>query len=310
VGDSLFIGSCSGNFYALDRQRGKPTWTFDATFDSSRPNFHGNALFAEDLVIVGTDDQELGYLYAFDRATGQVVWQHTAAGGFPSDVQVRGSRVYAVTMTGEVRCLKLETGEALWSSGGTEGDRLLKSAVVILGDRIIVSLPSGTVSSLYAESGEVAWETRLAGRLNTAPAVIGDRLYIGDVEGRIHQLSSKDGKALGEIKGEAPVYGSLLSAGDCLLALWGEDTLVCLDPDSGAVQWSQATRSSWSSFQPLILDEIVVVGTGSGEIHAFRLSDGSTAWTRHLEGEIKGLGTHEGVLYVGTVQGRVYAVRL
>ena len=39
-----------------------------------------------------------------------------------------------------------------------------------------------------------------------------------------------------------------------------------------------------------------------------RFADGSTAWTRHLEGEIKGLGTHDGLLYVGTSQGRVYSL--
>jgi outer membrane protein assembly factor BamB len=54
----------------------------------------------------------------------------------------------------------------------------------------------------------------------------------------------------------------------------------------------------------------VIVGAESGEIHALRLSDGTTAWTRRLEGEVKGLGVHDGVLYVGTNQGRVYALPL
>jgi len=211
-------------------------------------------------------------------------------------------------MTGEVRCLKLETGETLWSSGGAEEDRLLKSAVVVVGDRIVVSLPSGTVSSLNADSGEVVWKTQLPGRLNTLPVVIGEGLYVGDVEGQIHRLSPKDGGVLGVTKGKSPIYGSLLSAGDCLLALWGEDTLACLDPKSGTVRWSQETDSTWSSHQPLVLDGLVLVGTESGELHAFRVADGATAWTRQLEGDIKGIGSHEGVLYVGTVQGRVYAI--
>jgi outer membrane protein assembly factor BamB len=215
-----------------------------------------------------------------------------------------------VTATGEVRCLKLETGETLWSSGGAEEDRLLKSSIVIFDDWIIISLPSGTVSSLDADSGEVFWKTQLTGKLNTSPVVIGDTLYIGTVEGQIHRMSPKDGKTLGEIRGKSPVYGSLLSAGDCLLALWGEDTLACLDPKSGSVRWRQETDSTWSSFHPLILDEIVVVGTESGELHAFRVKDGATAWTRQLEGDIKGIGSHAGILYVGTVQGRVYAVPL
>lgn len=305
----MYIGSCSGSFYALDRHRGELLWSYDATADNGTPNFHGNALFAGDLVVVGTDGRDRGFLYAFDRATGDVRWRQAAPGGFPSDVQTRGSRAYAVTMTGEVRCLDLRTGETLWSVEGVEGERLLRSAVVFAGDGIVVTLPSGKVFSLDVESGEVVWKSRLPGRLNTSPVVIGREIHVGDIEGRIHRLSLQEGRVLGTFEAKSPVYGSLLSAGECLLALWAEDTLACLDPKLGTVKWSRKAPTTWSSFQPLIRSGLVVVGTESGEVHAFRLADGSTAWTRRVEGTIKGLGTHEGVLYVGTSQGRVYALQ-
>jgi len=213
-------------------------------------------------------------------------------------------------MTGEVRCIDLRDGKTIWSAGGVEGERLLRSAVMILGDRVVATLPSGAVVSLDTDSGETVWKTRLPGRLNTSPVVIADVIHVGDTEGRIHRLSSLNGKALAAFEGESPVYGSLLSAGDCLLALWGEDSLACLDSKAGTVKWSRKTSSTWSSFQPLVQGDEVVVGTESGEIHAFELSDGATAWMRQVEGEIKGLGADDGVLYVGTSQGRVYALRL
>lgn len=304
----LYIGSCSGSFYALDRHQGLPTWSYDASLDSGNANFHGNAVFAGDLVVVGTDSGEQGSLYALDPLTGEVRWSQVATGGFPADPVTRGSRVYAVTMTGEVRCLDLKTGEALWIVGGAEDDRFLRSGIVAVGDRVVVSLPSGSVFSLDADSGELAWKTQLPGRLNTSPVVIGDDLYVGGVEGRIHRLSSADGNVIGAFEAKSPVYGSLLSAGNCLLALWAEDTLACLNPQRGNVEWSRTAPSSWSSFQPLVRDGLVLVGDESGEVQAFRLLDGSTAWTRRLEGEIKGLGSHDGVLYVGTRQGRVYSL--
>jgi outer membrane protein assembly factor BamB len=304
----LYIGSCAGSFYALDRHEGRQIWSYDASADSNGPNFHGNALFEEDLVVVGTDAEDRGFLYAFDRATGEVRWQQAASGGFPSDLVTRGSRAYVVTMSGEIRCLDLRTGETLWSVEHAEGERLLKSAIVMVGDRVVVGLPSGSVLSLDADSGKSAWQTQLPGRLNTSAVVMGDDLYVGDIEGRIHRLSAGDGKVIGAFEAESPVYGSLLPAGKCLLALWAENTLACLDPQQGSIRWSRKAPSTWSSFQPLVLDELVVVGDESGEIHALQLSDGATAWTRRLKGEIKGLGAHDGMLYVGTVQGRVYAL--
>jgi outer membrane protein assembly factor BamB len=54
---------------------------------------------------------------------------------------------------------------------------------------------------------------------------------------------------------------------------------------------------------------VVVAGTESGEVLAFKLSDGTPVWKLKLEGEIKGLGATGNVLYVGTLQGRVYALR-
>ena len=60
----------------------------------------------------------------------------------------------------------------------------------------------------------------------------------------------------------------------------------------------------------VLADCDLIVGTEEGEIHALDLVDGSDVWTRRLEGEIKGLGLHGNVLYVGTVQGRVYALKL
>ena len=54
----------------------------------------------------------------------------------------------------------------------------------------------------------------------------------------------------------------------------------------------------------------VLIGTDGGELQAINLADGSVAWTHLLEGSIKGLGQLGDVIYVGTFQGRIYALRM
>jgi outer membrane protein assembly factor BamB len=306
----LYIGSCSGFFYAFDRASGFDQWIHDTTVDGPPASFHGNILLIGKTLVVGTDTGEDGYLYGLDRATGIEKWKQKVTGGFPSDPATDGARVFAVTMEGEVRQIDVETGKTIWSHEGNEGARYLKSAIAHTGDRVLVSLPSGSVFALEAGSGATIWETRVDGRPNSSIAVIDESFYVGDVEGRIYRFSIEDGTVQGTYQATSPIYGTLTPTEDCLFALWGEDTLGCLSHDLGKLVWSRTTDDAWSSFHPLIRGEQVWIGNKKGEVFALNRSDGSIAWTYRLEGDIKGLGTKDDVVYIGTFQGRVYAVRI
>jgi outer membrane protein assembly factor BamB len=309
AGDVVYVGSCSGSLYALDREVGDVAWSYDTSADGPRANFHGSAVLSPELIVIGSDTQSEGRLYAFDRVTGEVRWQHTTAGGFPSDLARLGSGVLALTMSGEVWYADVDTGRMRWKFDELEGEGLLRSSIAIADSLVVVSLPSGQVFTLDPETGKRVWETSFDGRLNTTLAIIGDHVYVGELEGTIHRLAVADGEVLGSFAADGLMYGALIPAGECLLALWGEDTLGCLDHTLETVKWSQTTDTTWSSFQPLVWGEVVVAGTEAGEIRAFKLSDGSPVWSQQLEGEIKGLGAVGDVLFVGTLQGRVYALR-
>ncbi len=310
VEEMLYIGSCDGNFYALNRHDGRLVWSYDTSIDGVVANFHGTPVVSPKSIVVGTDTVSDGHLYAFDPATGELRWQRATPGGFPSDLASVGSQAMAVTMSGEVWSVDLETGRSVWSIEDVEGDRLLRSSLIVVGERVVVSLPSGEVFAAAAESGERVWRTSFDERLNTSLVAIGDSVYVGDLSGMIHRLSLTSGEKVGVFEGEGMVYGSLIHAGGCLLALWAEDTLACVDPSLDTVRWRQMVDTTWSSYRPLVRNDIVIAGTESGEVAAFKLSDGSPVWKHDLEGQIKGLSASGDMVYVGTLQGRVYALRI
>lgn len=74
AGDSVFVGSCSGVFYALNKTTGQLQWSYDITKDGKQISFHGNPLITGDLILIGTDrscePDGVGHVYAFDRRTG------------------------------------------------------------------------------------------------------------------------------------------------------------------------------------------------------------------------------------------------
>ena len=47
----------------------------------------------------------------------------------------------------------------------------------------------------------------------------------------------------------------------------------------------------------------------TGDVFAFRVSDGMPRWSHHFGGAIRGIGCTDRVLYVGTYEGLVYAYR-
>jgi outer membrane protein assembly factor BamB len=294
----------------LDRSDGQTVWRYDTAADSDTAQFHGNILVDSNLIIVGTDAKSDGFLYAFDRANGETRWRQSTPGGFPSDVVRDRSRAFAVSVSGEVRCVEIETGRLVWSYGGVDDAHLHRSAIVVVDGKVIVNSPTDSVIALNADSGEPIWETGLNGTPNTALAIIGDVVYVGDVEGRIHRLALANGKETATLPLERPVYGALQATGDCLLAMWAEDTLGCVDPTLEDLKWTRQTTSEWSSHHPVVREEFVITGTASGEIHAIDGGTGAPIWAHKLEGQIKGLELSGNVLYVETLQGRVYALRI
>jgi outer membrane protein assembly factor BamB len=309
VGDTLYVGSCSGYFHAIARRDGASVWIYDTSFDGAHGQFHGEMLIEGDRIVVGTDAEGDGHLYAFDAGTGEVIWKQPASGGFPARILREGSRVYAVTMSGQVRCFELVDGREIWRNGDSDGDRLLRGSIALTGGRVVASV-RGLVRAIAADSGETLWETPIKGGPNTTLAVIGDAVYVGDLQGKLHRLASKDGKLLGTFEAVAPAYGTLQPVGDCLLALWGDTTLACVDPALDGVAWRRETASKWTTFNPLVLDDLVLAGTAAGEIHAMNRSTGASVWTRELEGQIKSLLAVDEVLYVGTLGGVVTALPL
>jgi outer membrane protein assembly factor BamB len=306
----VYIGSCAGSFLALDRGDGHAVWSYDTTPDSDKAQFHGDILIDGELVVVGSDAEDDGYLYAFDAATGDTQWRQAAPGGFPSDVVKKGSRAFAVSASGRVWCVDLETGDPVWSHGGVEDAHLHRSSIVVADQKVIVNSPVESVLALSIDSGEPIWETALNAAPNTELAIFDDGVYVGDLEGRVHRLALADGKKVATLPLERPVYGALQFEGGCLLAMWAEDSLGCADPSLEGLTWSRQAASKWSSFHPVVHDGVVISGTTSGEIHAIDLSTGDPLWTHKLEGQIKGLELSGNVLYVGTLQGRVYALRI
>jgi outer membrane protein assembly factor BamB len=332
VGNLLFIGSCSGIFYALDRSTGQVQWSYDIKRDGNQTSFHGDVLSTPDLIIVGTDGGTQGQLYAFERAASKVVWKYrasSAAGkdvGVASDIIRKGARVYGVAQGDELFCLDVNDGTVQWSfsSKFNRGKFGWSNSPVLEGNTVLFGGLDGRLYALNATSGESLWETDLHSPISTTPALVNGSVYVGTKDKHFYRMRSKDGTVISSMALDGSPWWHVSIAANSLLAFlfhhdktpdgipFAPNDLISIDLDLKRVHWLHKCPNlsdPFTSVRPCLWNNEVLAGDYHGQLFAFRLTDGVTAWSHQLSTQpIRGIGMTKDTLYVGTFRGIVYAV--
>lgn len=316
AGNEVYVGSCSGTFFAFEAQSGKVVWQYDTARDGTPAQFHGDALVTEDLVVVGSDARPTAYLYAFERDDGEVRWKRAFPRGVAVDVRRHGDAVLAVSMNGEVVTIDLATGDVVWRSEPETAEVGLPTDPALREGRYYVPRRSGRLEAYDVGRGERLWSRELPASPNTSVVAGEAGVAVGTADGRLLRFDENSGEPSGELAVGAFLYGELVLAGNCLLVLaapaGGEEAagheVVCVEPDLGSVRWRyrEEVPGAIGTFEPLVRNDEIVVGV-EGKLIGLSLADGTVRWTRSVEGLPRGLGHSPTMLYVGALGGTVTA---
>lgn len=214
------------------------------------------------------------------------------------------------TSGGEMVSLDLENGQILWRfrTETAPHAKFFTLTPALFGDAVYFGGPDGSVYALDARSGKELWRSELGGRILTPVRAVEQHLFVGIVEDKVFRLNRKSGAIDKELVTEAFPHHGLVPVEGSLLVLLGESILASLDLNLDGINW-QRRATEWSTYNPLLMNEVVIAGTGEGEVLAVKISDGSTVWSHPVEGMPRGLGVEGPVLYIGTLKGSVYALR-
>jgi outer membrane protein assembly factor BamB len=320
VGELLFIGSCSGNFYAISKTTGQVQWSYDIREDGRQQSFHGDPLVTNDLILIGTDkscDPEgVGHVYAFERETGKVRWKYRST-SVPTDIVQLKSNVYFGSFQDNWSSVDLHTGSLKWSfsTGASNKDCDKPKAPVIDKNRLFITGLDGVIYSLDASSGRVSWKRKLAAVPSTALDLRDNNIYVGTNDQRIYRLNADTGAVISELATEAKPVGRLTFTDDSLLLFLqnaSERTgyIISVDSKLTGVRWKQRSSPNWASERPHLWKEFVVAGNCRGEMAAFRATDGEPQWNLSLKGCIRSIGSSGSMLFAGVQEGTVYAYEL
>jgi len=221
--EHLYLGMESGALVALSLSNGQQQWSVSLLSEILSP-----PAVADGVVVVRTVD---GKLIALTEQDGKELWRYerevpvlTLRGtGSPLIVE---DRVYAGLDGGELVSLSLQDGAELWMKevssprGRTEIERMadVDADPVATDDALYLISYQGDLVSLNMD-GDLIWKRAMSGL--TAPAVVGEYLFLADAEGVVWAFNRQDGSALWKQDGlkhrsltTPPLAGKSLVVGD------------------------------------------------------------------------------------------------
>ncbi len=299
--------------------------------------FHGNPLILDNAIYFGTDKgswNDRGSLYALNRHDGELLWKMWVRYGAPSDPVARDSLVYIVSYVGQLLALDIATGDTIWTFNGTlpadssaeaplidrPKPRRGKSNPLIHGDLIIYHGSSRELYALDRRSGDLVWAHLIEAKVTTQIILLQGTVVYGTEKRQLVYVGASDGHTVGEQFLEVTPKREMRFLHDGLIFLAAQDgktvrEVISIDPLDGREYWSVSLddpnpKAAWYSPRVHIWRDNVVVGSTTGQVAGYRASNGSLSFRFKLNGRIRGIGSHEDILYVGTFEGMLYALRV
>jgi eukaryotic-like serine/threonine-protein kinase len=305
-------------FRRLDAKTGDVRWETNVGRNASKYFFHGDVLVLDDRIIASADvDKAAGVeagIHAFDRQSGRELWAYRAGRGVLGAIVGTGRRVFAYTATGDLISLDVDSGRLAWSyplnasaweSPGTTGSRVFGGSA------------DGSLYAFNADTGRVEWQQKLSAAIATSIRASESSVYVGTSDGAMHRLSVATGEPLSSLKLDSalkPSSAPLVTEKAVIVLLADEGAeyraMVALDPALGGVKWRREAPTRWTTSRVFGTANVTIVGGPSGEVTAYCVADGSPAWSHKVPiAPIRSIGGTAEMLYVGTPQGALFAVR-
>jgi outer membrane protein assembly factor BamB len=316
----MFIGSCAGNFYAINKTTGQLQWSYDIRRDGNQQSFHGDPLVTNDLILIGTDKScdpnGVGHVYAFERDSGKVRWKYRSTSVATDIIQIN-SNVYFGSFQDNWSSVDLKTGNLNWSfsTGAINQDCDVPKAPVTDGNRLIIAGLDGVIYSLDASTGRVGWKRKLPSAPSTGLALKDMSIYVGTSNQRLYRLNAETGAVITELATDAKPVGRLSLTNDSLFLFLQNAServgyIISVDSKLTRVRWTQRSSPDWASERPHLWKDSVVAGNCRGGLAAFRASDGEPQWNLSLKGCIRSIGSSGDMLFAGVQEGTIYAYEL
>jgi len=295
---AIFIGNNSRDFYKLNADTGKVIWKYRAG-GAIEPK----PLVAGDIICFAAHDG----IHAVDTGTGRRKWFRFVRWAESSPAYATGA-VFVGADERKVLALDIKTGKTIWSrpvAGPVE------SAPSVYEGKIYVGCNKGILYSLDAATGKPLWTYRTGGSIQGQPLTSGGRVFAGCSLQKFFALEADTGKLIWKRNVRGSIEGGAAGMDDIVVVGTKLGAVYAFDERNGKTLWTYH-GTGWVKSNPTIYKGAVYVGSHYGFLTALDLRTGRRLW-RFLAGwdfdESIPL-IHEGRLFIGNMDKRVYALKI
>jgi len=254
---------------------------------------------------------------------------------------IDGDKIYTVDNEGIVTALNRQKGNKLWSKNVTKDFTGMSGKVVhffknkdlnhsITGGigyadgMLYIGNYAGEVIALSAANGKEVWRKQIKGEISSVPQSNGQVVAVQTMNGKLFVLDAKSGADMWFFENPPPVLTLRGSAAPLVLdtaiyAGFANGRLMAFNPSNGLILWEQRMalpkgRSELDRMvdihaSPLLKDGILYVGTYQGRIAAVARGTGGSVWG--IDGSTsETVAASDDKLFVSQSDGRVVAYSL
>ena len=217
----VFVRSHDGRISAVRIIDGSRTWVQEYTVPILSLRGNGSMVYERGYVLVGLDDGRLTALRASD---GVPVWEQPIAipegrtdlerlSDVDGEFALRSGVAYAAGMNGQLTAVDVAGGSPLWNR------ELSASAGVAAGESMVIAADvDGKLWGLDRAGGASMWSQEgLEYRWLSTPAMVGNHVAVGDLEGYVHFLDPSDGAFVARVRaGRDAIRSAPVSSGNLL----------------------------------------------------------------------------------------------
>ena len=271
VDGTVYVGSQSGELYAVDLATGALRWKYKAAeaIESRRPPTSGRRLV--------TSAISPAFCTRSTSPDGTLAWKFSAQSEIKSSPVVAGDKVLAGSYDGNLYCLNARTGALLWkvhTNGYVHATPAVADGVAYIAgcDEIF--------RAIRIADGKELFNIPAGAYTGASPALASAAAYFGTFNNDVLGLDLKTRRITWRYENTErhfPFYSSAALSGGKLV-LGGRDKIVhCLDAKTGKALWTFATRARIDS-SPAIVDDRVYIGSNDGRLYVLDLDRRKKLW--------------------------------